>query len=376
MLIVDNHIISPLLIQSALKHSIPIYYHNDQRDLVLPPQAKLLTNSESCLSILDKSNRTHAHTVSSKIVKNKAAFRKLISSVNPAYYFSLVTLENLLQMDKETVPYPVVIKPNKGYSSVGVYIVKQEEEWESAVISLQADLLLTKGVYADSVIDGEEIIIEQWIDGEEYAVDCYMNEHGKPVILNVLKRIFTSEHDTSDRIYFTSSMVIEEVKDQILSYLYGLNDQLQVKNYPFHIEVRLSQHGIIPIELNPLRFAGAGTTDLSHYAFGVNGAEAYFLDEEPQWETIMNQHDPFIYGFFCAEIPLQIKKELIQMIDHTRLKEEFSHILEYREINAANDRTFAVIFFKTESMTEIKRLLNIDLSQYIQLKPLKETIKL
>ncbi|MBM7579714.1 ATP-grasp domain-containing protein [Jeotgalibacillus terrae] len=374
MLIVDNHIISPFLIQSALKHSIPIYYHNDRRVLSVAPATKLLTNSESCLTILEKNNQDHPFIAASKLVKNKAAFRDLISSVNPEYYFSLVSLQDLLKLNKEDLPFPVVIKPNKGYSSVGVYIVKDKDEWEHAVMSLQADLLLTKDVYSDAVINGEEIIIEQWIDGDEYAVDCYINEDGKPVILNILKRIFSNAHDTSDRIYFTSSAVIEEVKDHVMSYLYGLNDQLQLRNYPFHIEVRLSKNGIIPIELNPLRFAGAGTTDVSHYAFGINGAESYFLDHEPRWETILQQNDPLIYGFFCAEVPLHLDKELIKMIDHEKLKAEFSHLLEYREINAANDRTFAVIFFKTASMSEVKRLLGLDLTSYIHLFPVKELV--
>jgi len=374
LLILDNQIVSPILIQTALKNEIPIYYPKDARSFRLDAHSKVLTNSESCLPLLEKMNPTHPHTLTSTLVKNKARFRELISSTNKEYYFTLVTLDRLLSMDKNTVPFPVVIKPNKGYSSVGVYIVKSEDEWEDSIKSLYADLLLSKSMYSNSVIDGEEIIIEQWIDGEEYAIDCYINKDGVPVVLNILQRVFAHDHDTSDRIYFTSTKVLQDMKQDVLEYLHELNKEMNVQNYPFHLEVRRSSNGIIPIELNPIRFAGAGTTDVSHYAYGINGAESYFLDLEPEWDQVIDQTDDSIFGFFCAELPSTISTHLVHSIDHEQLKKEFSHIMEYREITASSDRTFAVVFFKTTTMDELHTLLTLDLLPFIQLVPSKEKI--
>lgn len=374
MLILENSIVSPLLIETALRLEIPIYYSADQREFYLENHSKLLTNSESCLPVLEKYNPKHPHTVSSKLVKNKAKFRELLSSVNENYYFHLVTLKGLTDVDVKTIPFPVVIKPNKGYGSIGVYFVKEENDWDTAVNSLYADMLLSKNTYSDTVIDGEEILIEEWIDGEEYAIDCYFDEEGNPIILNILQRIFANEKDTSDRIYFTSANVIQEVKDELSSYLQNLNKHLNLLNYPFHLEVRRSSKGILPIELNPLRFAGAGTTDISTHAFGINGAECYFLNQEPQWNEILRSDDQNIYGFFCAEIPNDISKPLIQTIRHEKLKEEFNEILEYRELHADGDRTFAVIFFKSKSMNELEYLLNLDLSVYIEMKQVEENV--
>ncbi|KIL49095.1 ATP-grasp domain-containing protein [Jeotgalibacillus campisalis] len=375
MLILDRQIVSPILIETAIDHSVPIYYSSDIRELVLSSNEKILTNSESCLSILEAQYPEHAHTLTSKLMKNKAAFREFASAVNPDYYFALLTMEELLAEDKKNIPFPVVIKPNKGYSSVGVYIVHQESEWDQAVKGLYTDLLLSKSMYSNTVLDGEEIIVEQWIDGDEYAVDCYINHDGKPVILNILKRMFADEHDTSDRIYYTSANIMLNMKEAITDYLIELTKQMNIKNYPFHLEVRDSRKGIVPIELNPLRFAGAGTTDVSYHAFGINGAEHYFQDMEPQWPQILDEKDDSVYGFFCAELPSSVSKSLIHTIHHEKLKNEFKHILEYREINASVDRTFAVIFFKSMEMSDIHHLLNLDLTQYIQLLPSKESIK-
>ncbi|TFD96261.1 ATP-grasp domain-containing protein [Jeotgalibacillus sp. R-1-5s-1] len=375
MIILDKQIISPILIQSVIENEIPIFYNGDKRELRLPLKTKLLTNSESCLAWLETSNFNHPHVAASRVVKNKAMFRSLITPLAKDYFYQLVKLNELNEMNADHLPFPIVIKPNKGYSSVGVYVVHEQKDWEKAVQSLQAELLLTQGVYHHSLVNSEEIIIEQYIDGQEYAVDCYINHEGKPVVLNILKRMFVNKEDTSDRIYYTSNAILKEIKDEILQFLYTLNEVFQVKNYPFHLEVRKSEKGIIPIELNPLRFAGAGTTDISHYAFDIRGDESYFLDHEPDWDMIVKKEDPFIYSFFCAEIPEGMRRESVKTIDHEKLKNEFHHLIEYREIKSSSDRLFAIIFFKVKSLDQLTRLLNLDLRRFIEAHPLKEEIK-
>ncbi|BCB03918.1 ATP-grasp domain-containing protein [Bacillus sp. KH172YL63] len=358
--------------KAAVDLKLPIYFDSDHRSLSI--QDKVLTNSESCLSLLEKENPSHPFTKTAKMVKNKAGFRKFLASVYPDYYFRLLSLDDLMTLDKKEIPFPVVVKPNKGYSSIGVYIVETEQEWENAVKSLYADMLLSANTYSNAVIDGAEIIIEEWIDGEEFAVDCYFNDSGKPVILNILTRTFLNNQDTSDRIYYTSKEIIADIKADIEEFLQMLSKRMDMKNFPFHLEVRKSSKGVRAIELNPLRFAGAGTTDVSHHAFDVNGAAYYFTGKEPNWERILQEGDQSYYGFFCAEIPPSISQQLIEGIDHDRLRDEFSHVLEYRKIQANNDRTFAVIFFKTDDLDELQHLLHLDLSQYIQVNKVQETI--
>ncbi|SFJ82505.1 ATP-grasp domain-containing protein [Halobacillus dabanensis] len=375
MLITDGKIVSPVLVQTALSNHIPIYYLNDERPLNLKVNSKMLTTSEDCLDLLEKNDSNHPNVRASKLVKNKAEFRKISSSLNEDFFYRLFSIEELLKVNKESIPYPVVIKPNKGYGSVGVYIVKEENDWVQAVQDLYCDILLAKNIYSDTVVDSDQIIIEEWIEGDEYALDCYFDNRGIPVILNILKRRFANDKDTSDRIYYTSSEIIKEVQGQALEYLQKLNEEITLKNYPFHIEVRRTRKGIVPIEMNPLRFAGVGTTDVSYHAFNINASESYFLDAKPEWEPIINRPDQSLYGFFCAEIPNNISINLVESINHTSLEKEFSEVLEYREIESTTDRTFAVIFFKARNIEEIDRLLQLDLSSYINLKKVKEAVK-
>ncbi|WP_406944145.1 ATP-grasp domain-containing protein [Halobacillus sp. SY10] len=368
MLITDGKIISPVLVQTALFNQIPIYYLNDKRPLDLEAGSKVLTTSEDCLELLEFNNHHHPNVKASKLVKNKAEFRRISASINKDLYYRLLNIEDLMKMNKESLPFPVVIKPNKGYGSIGVYIVQEEKDWEQAVQDLYCDILLAKNLYSESVIDSGQIIIEEWINGQEYALDCYYDQEGEPVILNILKRRFMDDKDTSDRIYYTSSEIIEEVKDQALDYLRQLNTKLSLKNYPFHIEMRHSVKGMVPIEMNPLRFAGIGTTDVSYHAYGINASESYYLDSKPDWNPIISREDQSLYGFFCAEIPNHISMNLVDGINHELLEKEFSEVLEYRIIESTTDRTFAVIFFKADDIEEIDRLLQLDLSSYIHLK--------
>ena len=62
----------------------------------------------------------------------------------------------------------------------------------------------------------------------------------------------------SDRLYVTSPAMMEEMREQFISWLEDVNRILRVKNVAVHPEVRLNETGIHVIEFNPMRFMGMG----------------------------------------------------------------------------------------------------------------------
>ena len=54
--------------------------------------------------------------------------------------------------------------------------------------------------------------MEEYVEGEEYAIDCYFDEKGEVVILNILHHKFSSGRDTSDRVYSTSKEIILKLR--------------------------------------------------------------------------------------------------------------------------------------------------------------------
>ncbi|WP_342462844.1 ATP-grasp domain-containing protein [Ureibacillus sp. FSL K6-8385] len=387
MILIDDQIISPILVKSLQELNVPVFKQGNRSEMskslqlmdandffsIIDEHQKLLTNSESCLALLESHAPDSVQNRWAKQLKDKGIFRQILSKMYPDYFYKVVNLDELYKIPVEDIPFPVVIKPSKGYSSVGVYKVKNAEEWRAALEKLSVDMLLIKNIYDKEVINGESVLIEKWVFGEEYAVDGYYDHDGNPVILNIFKHLFKDEYDTSDRIYYTSREVIQEIYDDILTFMYKFKEIVSLKNFPLHFEVRKNDHAIIPIEMNPLRFAGAGTTDLGFHAYGCNVYKHYFQGTRPDWEAVLRKMDQSIYSFFCAEIPMDISRTLIKSIDHQSFKKQFQQILEYREIQALNDRVFAIVFSKNGSMEELYQLLEMDLRPFIALKEMEHS---
>jgi len=195
------------------------------------------------------------------LFKDKLKFRELIKSIFPNFYFKKVRVEDLKKVLFNEMPLPFIIKPTVGFMSMGVYKVSNLEEWTNTIDSIIAEIDQIKDLYPTEVLDTSSFIIEQCINGEEFAVDAYYNSIGKPVILSILKHTFSSETDVSDRVYISSKKIIESNLEEFTAFVGKIGNLAGVKNFPVHIELRRDKDGaLLPIEVNPMRFGGWCTT--------------------------------------------------------------------------------------------------------------------
>lgn len=381
MIIVDKPYVSPLLSKTIAMLNIPVLkesevyipaekhlniYNEEQFFKEYQENTPLLTNSESVLPTIHKNVYNPNMTKHIHNFKNKVLFRKSLNDLFPNFYYKEVKLKDLDSISMEDIPFPVIIKPIVGYSSSGVYRIKNAKEWIKTTQKIKQDIDYAQSVYSPDVIDGSKFIIEEWISGNEYAIDAYFNLNGEPVVLNIFKRMFSHEGDTSDRIYYTSKNVILEGLRPATEFLDKISKAYQIKNFPLHMEFRMDEsEELVPIEINPLRFAGIGTTDLGYYAYGVNVYEYFFMQKRPNWEKIVQEMDDHIYSFFCAELPESKNIESVKRIDEENFKKCFLNILEYRPILSKYDKTFAVVFYESENIKENQQLIHLDLHQYI-----------
>ncbi|MBK5498986.1 ATP-grasp domain-containing protein [Peribacillus sp. TH14] len=386
MIILNEPIVSPILLKVLEKQQIPVLEHGRWRNTLSSEKLniqkdteffksmemgkRILTNSENGITLLGHFQPNSNEYIWSKLLKDKSKVRNLTKSLYPDFYFQEIDLSIISDMDKKQIPFPVVIKPNIGYSSVGVHKVKNEQDWDIAVSHLKEDLLHSDGLYDSTVVGSQTVLIEEWIQGEEYAIDGYFNQDGEPIILNAFKRLFKDDYDTSDRIYYTSKIAVNEIYDDALQFMKKVQTVLPLRNYPVHFEIRKKGDRVIPIEINPLRFAGAGTTDLGYHAYGMNMYEHYFLGTKPDWNRILEEMDDNIYSFFFAEVPLEINLEDVERINHIGLQKEFEHILEYRQLPFQNDRSMAIIFYRSEDLNKNLHLLHLDLFPFLTIKEL------
>lgn len=384
MIILDRPYVSELLADTISKNKIPVIKLNEVfipnestinlkkvDDLLIELEkgnSPILFNSENGLNILSKYAPNHYLTTVTDILKNKVTFRKTLSRHYTDFFFTEVSLKELEELDPSALPFPIIVKPVIGYSSIGVHRIDKVEEYKDTIKQLKFEMEVTSSEYPIEVINNQSFIIEKLIEGDEYAVDVYFTEDGEPVILNLFKRMFRHEKDMSDRIYYTSKQVISESLNKIQEFLRTISSFFALKSAPIHIEIRIDKDQIVPIEVNPLRFAGIGTNELGVHAYGVNACEYFFKQEKPDWENIVNQMDDSIYSFCCAEIDASIDCKQVVSINHEAFKLNFGEILEYRPMNVNESSTFAVIFHKSPDLNENRRLLNLDLNQYITLK--------
>src|SRR5699024_214428 len=153
-------------------------------------------------------------------------------------------------------------------------------------------------------------IIEEFIKGDEYAADVYFDESSNPVLLNLYKHPFFDKYDVSDRLYFTSSEIINKNYNKLNNLLTKMSKIIGLKNFPVHIELRIDGDNIIPIEVNHLRFAGWCLCDLAKYAYNINVYEYFMENKKPNWNEILKDNNS-TYAFVMGEVPSDINKEEI-----------------------------------------------------------------
>ena len=147
----------------------------------------------------------------------------------------------------------------------------------------------------------------------------------------------------------------------------NIGETLSIKNFPIHIEFRITKSGkAIPIEINPMRFAGWCTTDLAYYAYGINIYEYFYKQQTPDWSKILQDKNNEIYYFAMANMPDELSCEQIKSFDYDLFRQNFSDIMEFREIDYHTKPMFAILFGKTNKDSEITKILQLDLKNYIE----------
>jgi len=385
MIILDKPYVSDFLIDTINKYQFSVLNNQLTKTINTIDTSNLISDEKAIRSIIDKNELLYTNSENAigwisknlkktelpkqiELFKNKENFRELLSNVYPDFFYKKVAYNELVTINYEALPKPFVIKPNVGFFSMGVYIIKSPADWGNALELLKNEIQEVKDLYPSQVLDATEFIIESYIEGKEYAIDCYFNDHGEPIILNILEHQFSTLDDVSDRLYFTSTRIIERLKDKVQLFLQQLNELANLTNFPLHIEVRIDEDVIIPIEGNPMRFGGWCTTaDLAYHAFGINSYQYYFEQKKPDWDTILKNADTSIFSVVILNNATGYIADQIMSFNYDKLLETFKNPLELRKIDYAKYPLFGFLFTKTdaEDISELENILVSDLTEFI-----------
>lgn len=157
-----------------------------------------------------------------------------------------------------TLGWPVVAKPLRGTGSVGVRLVRDEDELRSAIEALRS-------------MGSLEMLIEEYLVGPLVSLELF-RWCGQTVALGLTDRVLSPPPEFAELAWTYPMHVapglesrITELGDHILSHL-GFS------NGAAHLEFVLTQDGPKVVEVNP-RMAGRGLTDLVSMLSGYNEYE-------------------------------------------------------------------------------------------------------
>ena len=386
MILIDNPYISDFLIRTIKENNFEIISTKEARSLINDDSMnwisendaknKLLkssnplvyTNSENSLTWIFNNLKETNLPYQIRLFKDKLKFRELTKGMFPNFLFRKIKIDDIQTLDINELKLPFVIKPSLGFFSIGVHIIRNKSDWYAAQKELNYGNL--KSIYPKEVMDASTFIIEEYIEGEEFAIDAYFNNDGEVVILNILHHMFSSSTDVSDRVYSTSQSIIRKYKESVQEFLKAIGEKVDLKNFPLHVEVRIDEKGVIkPIEINPQRFGGWCTTgDLSWYAFKFNSYQYFIQNKKPNWDEIFKTMKNKIYSIILLNNNSGFIPSEISHFDFDRLKQDLENILVIRKLDFNKYPAFGILFTETSegNERELKEILNSDLSKYIR----------
>ncbi len=324
---------------------------------------RLYSNSENALDWMLAHLGDLPLAQSIRIMKDKAALRRILGQLDPGFFFREIPAAELPSTDISAWPCPFILKPSVGFLSMGVHTITNAEDWKRALEPVTRDAGLNH--FPDSVVNQSCFIAEQYITGDEYAVDLYFDEQGAPVILNIFQHRFASFEDVSDRLYVTGEAVIRANLPRFTEWFSKANALIGARNFPAHAELRVDGEHIRPIEFNPMRFAGLCTTDMAAFAFGLNTVETWLNGSRPDFDTLLAGRE----GKTCSMIILDKPRGLPEnaVFDYKKLVSSFQHILELRKIDVPELPLFGIIFAETDERhrNELDRILKSDLTEFL-----------
>lgn len=298
--------------------------------------------------------------------RDKVAFRKILQELYPDFYYQEYTLGELKTQNNENLKFPVVIKPAVGFLNFGVHQVRSATELKDAVSTIEKEMKQAALLYSDKVINSSKFIAEELVEGEEFGIDCYFDRDGEPVILNIFQHPYLNAKDNSARIYLMSAGIMIKYMARFGLLLREIGKLKNIKNFPMHIELRVtSDEKIIPIEINPMRFAAWCVTDIAKYAWGVNVYECFFEQKRPDWNNILSKAGKEVFYYSMAEIPKIINRKKIKGFQYERFLSYFSNVLEVRRIDPSQNPIAAVVFGSTMKKDEVLKILALNMKDFV-----------
>jgi len=139
-----------------------------------------------------------------KIIKNKYLVRKILAEQNVDSMHNFFEIRNINDLNKITkkIKYRVIVKPCDGSGSRGIKKVDSKDKLEFACEKAIKNSL------------SKRVLIEKFIEGEEYGVESFVS-NGKVYILAIMQKTMTKPPIYAELGHCSSSGLDSEIEEEI-----------------------------------------------------------------------------------------------------------------------------------------------------------------
>jgi len=198
-----------------------------------------------------------------KRARNKFLFREFCQEnkiKTPRY--ALLKGNKDLEYVGENFNFPLVIKPAHGSSSAFVVKVESKEDLASTFNYVKKNI----STMAESALsDGLEILVEEYIDGEEVDVNMIL-QNGKIKFASIVDNYKTEEPFFVETQWAIPSKLPRKDQQALIEIAEMTLEKLGVQNGCIHFEAKMTKDGPVPIEAN-LRMGGDETYSFTKEAW-------------------------------------------------------------------------------------------------------------
>jgi ATP-grasp domain len=255
----------------------------------------IFTANESYLLVSEKLKRA-LNIVGDQII-NYTSFRDkhlmkkyfMENNINTAKSVLYKTSKDVLN-DIEKIKFPVIVKPIGGFASCGVKKVTDKTELLSHFKKIT---LLNISWLSKTNNNNTGILIEEYIEGDEYAIDTIWFK-GKPV----LEGIFSKGNDIGpyfpDKLYCVEPDLSKNVREVLLKESRKIVNGIEDFSGASHTEVRIKNGIPYVIETTLRPGAGGYLYEVLSKAHGVNFLDVYYFsmtcDDENEFQNKIIPH--------------------------------------------------------------------------------------
>ena len=283
LVITDSQQVSGQFSDTVIIHSFDEELENDVKEKlqdvthILPVDHSALKFSAYLVDLLKAKGN---NTKSINTAMNKFESRNIFNSI------SEIKIQNAIVNKIEDIEIFInengtsVLKPIYGTASKSVIKVESFQENKAEVEKLMQDC------------SDQDLIIEEFVDGSEYALEGNLinSELNKIVIFD--KPINYKEPYFEESIYIAPTEIPDKTQKEIVNLIGKACKKLGLENGPVHVEFKIHNKEIFIIEINPRMIGGLCSRCLSFGLFKTSLEEialhAFLNDELKSIDLLSN----------------------------------------------------------------------------------------